>query len=112
MWTLSDYSLVVHGLHHPGLALPEHLLLLLLVRRRLRKADLQRRAAQVAPVQLLKNSAISMTYFHFNNESYKWWELRRKILGHLRDVLFWNWVSRKCKFCITHKALKFMQHYV
>ena len=50
----TDYSLVVHGLHHPGLALPEHLLLLLLVRRRLRQADLQRRTAQVAPVQLLK----------------------------------------------------------
>ena len=58
MWTLSDYSLVVHGLHHPGLALPEHLLLLLLVRRRLRKADLQRRPAQVATVQLLKNHTI------------------------------------------------------
>ena len=49
------YSLVVHGLHHSGLALPEHLLLLLLVRGRLRQADLQLGPAEVVPVERLKN---------------------------------------------------------
>ena len=50
----ANYLLVVHGLHHSGLALPQHLLLLLLVGGRLGEADLKLRPAEVATVELLK----------------------------------------------------------